>query len=149
MQFAFVFLMLLLPALAAAQAPRVYIEPSETVDAGHAAEKAKHIDFGAAIAAALIKKKVPVTTVMEPEKAQWTIKTVSSQQDDTTGTKVAKLIFAGPNATFTQFEGSITVIDRQTAEVLYAYNVKKTNFKSAAESFAKHFNDDYLKKLQK
>ena len=31
--------------------------------------------------------------------------------------------------------------------VLYAYNVKKGNFQSAAEAFAKHFKDDYLKKV--
>jgi hypothetical protein len=36
--------------------------------------------LAAAIAAALVKKKVPVTTVMDPEKAQWTIRTVSSQK---------------------------------------------------------------------
>jgi hypothetical protein len=142
---------LLIPAVNAAQTPRVYIESSETVDAGHSAEKAKQIDFGAAIAAALIKKKVPVTTVMDPEKAQWTIKTVSSQKEDTTGTKVAKLLFGGAATTgsFTQFEGSVQVIDRETSEVIYAYNLKKSNFQSAAESFAKHFNDDYLKKPRK
>jgi hypothetical protein len=30
--------------------------------------------------------------------------------------------------------------------VLYAYNVKKGNFQSAAEAFAKHFKGDYLEK---
>lgn len=149
MRVALALVVLLIPGVAAAQMPRVYIEPSETVDAGHAAEKAKRIDFGAAIAAALVKKKVPVTTVMDPEKAQWTIKTVSSQKEDTTGTKVAKMIFAGASASFTQFEGSIQVIDRESSEVLYAYNIKKNNFQSAAEAFAKHFNDDYLKKSKK
>lgn len=140
---------LLIPGMAAAQTPRVYIEPSETIDAGNSAEKAKRIDFGVAIAGALVKKKVPVTTVMEPEKAQWTIKAVSSQKEDTTGTKVAKLIFGGGSASFTKFEGAIQVIDRESSEVLFAYNVKKNNFQSAAEAFAKHFNDDYLKKLKK
>ena len=136
---------LLISAVATAQMPKVYIEASETVDAGNAAEKAKRIDFGSAIAAALVKKKVPVTTVMDPEKAQWLIKTVSSQKEDTTGTKVAKLILGG-GASFTQFEGSIQVIERESSEVLFAYNVKKNNFQSAAEAFAKHFNDDYLKR---
>lgn len=140
---------LLIPGVAAAQMPRVYIESSETVDAGHSAEKSKQIDFGSAIAAALVKKKVPVITVMDPEKAEWTIQTVSSQREDSTGTKVAKLIFLGAYASFTQFEGSIQVIDRESSQVLYAYNVQKTNFKSAAESFAKHFNDDYLKKQKR
>jgi hypothetical protein len=30
--------------------------------------------------------------------------------------------------------------------VLYAYSVKKGNFQSAAEAFAKHFKNDYLDK---
>jgi hypothetical protein len=77
---ALVLLLMLMPVVAAGQTPRVYLEPGETVDAGNAAEKAKRIDFSAAISAALVKKKVPVTTVMEPDKAQWIIKAVSSQK---------------------------------------------------------------------
>lgn len=125
--------------------PRVFIEATETVDAGNAANKAKQIDFGAAIAAALVKKEVPVQVVMDPEKAQWTVKTVSSQKEDTTGTKVAKLAF-GFGGGFTKFEGSIQVVDRESSAVVYAYNVKKGNFQSAAEAFAKHFKEDYLLK---
>ena len=37
-------------------------------------------------------------------------------------------------------------IDNESSGVLYAYNVKKGNFQSAAEAFAKHFKGDYLKK---
>ena len=40
------------------------------------------------------------------------------------------------------------MIDDVSSNVLYASNVKKGNFQSAAEAFAKHFNDDYLKKLR-
>jgi len=136
---------LLVSASAFAQTPRVYIEASETVDAGNAAQKAKQVDFGSAISAALVKKEVPVTVVTDPAKAQWTIKTVSSQREDSTGTKVAKLAF-GFGGGFTKFEGTIQVIDQESSGVLYAYNVKKGNFQSAAEAFAKHFKDDYLNK---
>lgn len=129
----------------AADAPRVYIEATETVDAGNAKDKAKQIDFGSAIAAALVKKEVPVLVVTDQDKAQWTIKTVSSQREDSTGTKVAKLAF-GFGGGFTKFEGTIQVVDRESSAVLYAYNVKKGNFQSAAEAFAKHFKEDYLKK---
>jgi hypothetical protein len=142
-----VILVALLVALTAqaAETPRVYIQAAETVDAGNAKEKAKQIDFGAAIAAALVKKQVPVQVVTDPSKAQWTIKTVSSQKEDSTGTKVAKMFFLG-NTGFSAFEGAIQVIDNESSTVLYAYNVKKGNFQSAAEAFAKHFKDDYLKK---
>ena len=47
---------------------------------------------------------------------------------------------------FTKFEGTIQVIDNESTGVLFAYNVKKGNFQSAAEAFAKHFKDDYLQK---
>jgi hypothetical protein len=47
---------------------------------------------------------------------------------------------------FTKFEGTIQVVDRESSAVLYAYNVKKGNFQSAAEAFAKHFKNDYLAK---
>jgi hypothetical protein len=127
-----------------AQTPLVFIEAAETVDAGNAKDKAKQIDFGSAIAAALVKKKTPVSVVTDKTKSQWTIKTVSSQKEDSTGTKVAKMFFGG--SSFTQFEGTIQVIDNTSTAVLYAYNVKKGNFQSAAEAFAKHFKDDYLVK---
>jgi hypothetical protein len=127
------------------EAPLVYIEPSETVDSSNAKDKAKHIDFGSALAAAFVKKQVPVTVVTDKNKAKWVVKSVSAQKEDSTGTKVAKLLLGG-GGSFTQFSGTIQVIDSQSSAVLYAYNIKKNNFQSAAEAFAKHFKDDYLKK---
>ena len=126
--------------------PTVYIEAPETVDAGNSENKAKQVDFGVAVAAALVKKKVPVMTVTNPDKSQWTITAISSQREDTTGTKVAKIIFLGPfGGGFTKFEGTFRVTDNESSAVLFAYNVKKNNFQSAAEAFAKHFKN-YLKK---
>jgi len=138
-------LMLLASTVMAADLPRVYIEASETVDASNSKDKAKHVDFGSAIAAGLLKKEVPVSVVTDQTKSQWTIKSISSQKEDSTGTKVAKMAF-GMGGGFTKFEGTIQVIDNETSAVLYAYNVKKGNFQSAAEAFAKHFKDDYLRK---
>ena len=43
-----------------------------------------------------------------------------------------------------QFEATVQVIDNATSGVLFAYNVKKGNFQSAAEAFAKHFKNQYL-----
>jgi hypothetical protein len=139
-------LVLIASTAAAADRPLVYIEASETLDGSNARDKAKHVDFGSSIAAALLKKGVPVTVVTDGSKSQWTIKSVSSQREDSTGTKVAKLAFGGFGGGFTKFEGSIQVIDNATSGVLYAYSVKKGNFQSAAEAFAKHFKNDYLDK---
>jgi hypothetical protein len=127
--------------------PRVFIDANETLDASNSKDKSKQVDFGSALSAALLKKKVPILVVTDQNKAQWSIKSVSAQKEDSTGTKVAKVavlgVFAG---SFTKFEGTIQVIDKNTSAVIYAYNVKKNNFQSAAEAFAEHFRDDYLKK---
>jgi len=138
----------LLASVAGAQdKPRVFIEASETVDASNAEHKGKQVDFGSALAAALAKKEVPVTVVIDKTKAQWMIRSASSQQEDSTGTKVAKMAFCGILCGgYTKFEGTIQVIDIESTAVLFAYNVKKSNFQSAAEAFAKHLKDDYLDK---
>jgi hypothetical protein len=145
MKYTLAALMLFASTAIAADLPRVYIEPSETVDASNARDKAKHVDFGASLAAALLKKGVQVVVVVDQSKSQWTIKSMSSQREDTTGTKIAKLAFGGGGG-FTKFEGSIQVVDNESSSVIYAYNVKKGNFQSAADAFAKHFKDDYLRK---
>ena len=130
----------------AADKPRVFVVASETVDASNSRDKAKHVDFGTALSAALTKKDVPVMVVTDATKSQWTIKSVSSQKEDSTGTKVAKIALLGAfSGDFTKFEGTIQVIDNQSSAVLFAYNVKKGNFQSAAEAFAKHFKG-YLEK---
>jgi hypothetical protein len=138
-------LMALAAPLFAASGPSVYIEAAVTVDGSNSRDKAKQIDFGSALAAALLKKNVPVVVVTDATKARWTIKSASSQKEDSTGTKVAKLAF-GMGGGFTKFEGTIQVIDNETSAIVYAYNVKKGNFQSAAEAFAKHFRDDFLNK---
>jgi hypothetical protein len=125
--------------------PRVYIEASETVDASNSEHRGKQVDFGSALSAALMKKQVPVVVVTDQSKAQWIIKSASSQKEDGTGTKIAKIAFLG-SSNFTKFEGTVQVVDVESSAVLYAYNVKKGNFQSAAEAFAKHFKGDYLEK---
>jgi hypothetical protein len=99
--------------------PRVFVAASETSDASNSRDKAKHVDFGTALSAALMKKNVPVTIVTDLGKSQWTIKSASSQKEDSTGTKVAKLAFGGFGG-FTKFEGTIQVIDNQSSAVLFA-----------------------------
>ena len=127
--------------------PQVYIEATETVDASNSKDKSKQVDFGSALAAAILKKEVPVTVVTDKAKAKWTIHSASAQKEDSTGTKVTKILAFGVFAgSFTQFSGTIQVIDNDSSAVLYAYSVKKDNFQSAAEAFAKHFKSDYLEK---
>lgn len=123
----------------------VFVASDETVDSSNAKDRAKHADFGVALRAALIKKEVPVKVVTDPAKAELLIKSTSSHREDSTATKIAKIAFLGGGG-FGHFEGSIEVIDNESSAVVFAYNVKKGNYQSAAEAFAKHFKNDYLAK---
>jgi hypothetical protein len=92
-----------------------------------------------------VKRKTPGVVRTSRSLAASALYADDQRSKMSNGTKVAKLAF-GMGGGFTKFEGSIQVIDNETSAVLYAYNVKKGNFQSAAEAFAKHFKDDYLVK---
>jgi len=124
------FVLLAMPAIGQ-NLPRVYIEAAETVDAGNSEHKAKQVDFGTALSAGLFKKKVPVVVVGDKNQADWVIQSVSSQQSDSTGTKIAKMVILG-STNFTKFDGTIQVMDIESSAIFFAYNVKKNNFQSAA-----------------
>ena len=121
---------------------RVFIEESVTEDISNEADEAR-VDFGLAISAALIKKDVPVLVVTDRTKSDWTIRSLSTMKEQTTGRAIVSGIFGGGGD---KFEGTFQVIDNETTAILFAYNVKKNNFQSAAEAFAKHFKDDFLNK---
>ena len=120
---------------------RVFIEESVTEDISNEADEAR-VDFGLAISAALIKKDVPVLVVTDRTKSDWTIRSVSTMKEQTTGRAIVSGLFGGGD----KVEGTFQVIDNETTAILYAYNVKKNNFQSAAEAFAKHFKNDFLNK---
>ncbi len=121
---------------------RVFIEESVTEDISNEADEAR-VDFGLAISAALIKKDVPVLVVTDRTKSDWTIRSVSTMKEQTTGRAIVSGLFGGGGD---KVEGTFQVIDNETTAILYAYNVKKNNFQSAAEAFAKHFKNDFLNK---
>ncbi len=137
------------PAPAPVPVPRipgtVFVASDETVDSSNSKDKAKRSDFGVALRAALVKKNVPVKVLTDPAKAAFTIRSTSSHREDSTGTKIAKILVFGGGG-FGHFEGSIEVIDNESSTVVFAYNVKKGNYQSAAEAFAKHYKNDYLEK---
>ena len=124
---------------------RVFIEESATEDISNDTAEGDEVrvDFGAAISAALIKKDVPVLVVTDQAKSQATIRSLSTMMEQTTGRAIVSGIFGGGG---NKFEGTFQVIDNETTAILFAYNVKKNNFQSAVEAFAKHFKDDFLNK---
>ena len=119
---------------------KLFVEGDATVDASNSKNKATYGDFTVSIAAALRKKRVPVTVVMDPTHADFIVRHTSSAKEDSTGTKIAKIALLGGAYGSSKFEASVMVIDKVSTGVVYSYNVKKGNFQSAAEAFAKHLN---------
>ena len=120
---------------------RLFIEEGETMDASNSRNPATYGDFGVAIVAALARKKVPVIVVTDPDKAEFVIRHTSSAREDSTATKIVKIAVLGTTAGSSHFNASIMVIDKASTGVVFSYNVKKGDFQSAAEAFAKHLNN--------
>jgi hypothetical protein len=88
------------------------------------------------IAAAILKKKVPVALVTDRLKANYEISGVSESEK----ANWAKMLFGKSGASAEQ--ASIQVVDLKTGEVVFAYSVNKANSargkQSAGEACAKH-----------
>jgi hypothetical protein len=99
--------------------------------------------FESNLAAAILKKKVPVVIVDDASKADF-IMTGNSHVDKAGW---AKTIFISPNP---HAEASISIKDAHTGNLVFAYNVDKSNAvranQSTAEACAKHLKEDIEKK---
>ena len=119
---------------------KLFIEEGRTADvSGKLEDRSDFGDFGMAIAAAMHKKKVPVTILTDKAKADFEIQHDSTRDEDSSGVKIAKSIFGWGGGV--KFEGVFTIIDQETSAIVFSYNVKKNNFQSAAEAFAKHLKN--------
>lgn len=95
--------------------------------------------FETYVVAGIEKKKVPVTIVMDRDKADYELSGVS----DTDKAGWAKMLFLGSQQT--NEAASIKIVNLKTGNIVFAYSVNKTNsFKgkqSAGEAVAKHINE--------
>ena len=95
-------------------------------------------EFGQALAAALLKKQVPVRVTTDREKATHLLLETHAAKQEGQGERVAKVLMLGGMAgSGKSFEATVSVTDRD-GTVLFAHNMKKGNFQSAAEGIAKH-----------
>ena len=85
-------------------------------------------EFGMALAAAFIDKKVPVVVVTDPAKADFIVRAVSQDRKASTA---AKLFGVGRD----RYHATVSVVNRDGV-VVFAYNVKKNTFQDAANSTA-------------
>jgi hypothetical protein len=114
-------------AVATGSAPRVYIQPQDGLESY--------------IAAAIIKKHVPVVVTQNKEDARFLLTSAVQSKTETTGGKIARCLFlycAGVEGS--QIE-TVQLIDSKTQEVVWAYTVHKGSagaYQSTAEAVAKH-----------
>ena len=124
---------MMLAASTGAQAPRV--------SAGNRVYVDPETQFGVALSAAIVKKKVPVVVTTNKGEAQFIVNSTSSEKKEGSAERVTKILafgaFAGSGR---EFNASVMVTN-QAGDLAFAYNVKKSNFQSAAEAFAKHLNN--------
>ena len=103
-------------------------------------------EFGQALSAAILKKKVPVMVTTNRERADFYMEETSNATKEGTGERVAKVlafgVFAGSGKTY---EASVRLTNPDGA-VIFAHNARKSNIRSAAEDTANRLKDHITKK---
>jgi hypothetical protein len=110
--------------------PTLYIAPDE--------------GFQTALTAAIEKKQVPVSLFAEETGAQYRLETTPLKvKTQTTGSKVARCLFADCIGIQDSSTVSVQLVDLTTKQIVWAYSVHKQwggsrNDQSMAEAIAKH-----------
>ncbi len=98
-------------------------------------------DFGQALSAAILKKRVPVQITTDRERASYFLASASEAKTQGQGERIAKVVMLGAWAgSGKSFNASVTITNVE-GTVLFAYNSKKSNFQSAAEGMAKNLKN--------
>ena len=98
-------------------------------------------DFGQALQAAIVKKKVPLLVTTMREKASLYLEETSKADKEGTGERVAKVlalgVFAGSGKSY---EASVTLTNSDGL-LLWAHNSKKGDIRRAAEDVAERLEE--------
>jgi hypothetical protein len=98
-------------------------------------------DFGQALSAAMLKKKVPLLVATNREKATLFIEEASKADKEGTAERVTKVlafgVFAGSGKSY---EASVTLTNADGI-VLWAHNSKKGDIRRAAEDVAERLEE--------
>ena len=112
-------------------------------------------EFSTALAAALIKKNVPVVVVTDPAKAEYILQAAPvDSKSESTGSKFARCMFADCIGMNGYSSVAVELLRAKDSAVLWAYQVRKANsgplgIQSLSEAVAKHLKHDYLDKHRK
>lgn len=104
--------------------------------------------FDMYLAAAITKKKVPVSVMDKLENASLTLRVAAIEtHKESTGSKVARCLFAYCIGIEDSSNTSVQLLDKD-GKLLWAYSVNKghgqKNRQSMAEAIAKHLKNDYF-----
>ena len=100
---------------------KLFIEPSE---------------FGMALAAAILKKNVPVVSMTDSAKSDFFVQTASNERIEKGGERIAKaLVFGSWMGSGRHFSATVTITNRDGA-IVFAHNSKKENFQDAAQNIS-------------
>lgn len=109
---------------------RIYVEPQD--------------GFESYISAAIVKKKVPVVVTTNKEVADYIITSRVIEKEESTGSKIARCLFAYCAGIQGSQTATVQMINAKTNDVAWAYNVRKggaSNYQSSAEAIAKHLKN--------
>ncbi len=116
----------------AGERPRIYIEPQQ--------------GFESSLAAAIVKKQVPVEITTKEAVADYILRTKPVEvQKESTGGKVARCLFLSCAGIEDRANVSVELVKRSKGSVVWAYSVNKgrgqKNMQSLAEAVAKHLKE--------
>lgn len=105
--------------------------------------------FETYIAAAFTKKHVQVRIVGTPEDADYVLEAAPVEhKPESTGSKVARCLFAYCAGIEGTESASVRLIDQKTKDTVWSYTVNKGHQReqSLAEAVAKHFENEFVNK---
>ena len=105
--------------------------------------------FETYLAAAFTKKHLQLTIVSDPDQAEYVLEAAPvNHKPESTGSKVARCLFAYCAGIEGSESASVRLIDQKTKDTVWAYTVNKGHQReqSLAEAIAKHLNNDFISK---
>jgi hypothetical protein len=123
--------------------PVIFIKPAAMTDL-------ENSGFETFITAAFTKKKTPAVIVTDESKAAFILESVIIAKEESTGSKIARCLFAYCAGMEGKNTASVRLIKIEDGSVTWAYNVKKggaKNFQSSSEAIAKHLKN-FIEKNQ-
>lgn len=109
-------------------------------------------EFSTALVAAIEKKSVPVTVVVDSKRADYTLRSAPvNSKDESSAGKITRCIFMNCLGINGAANVSVELIRLSDSAVVWAYQVRKPNsgpigIQSLSEAIAKHLKNDYLSK---